>query len=55
MNSIKHWFMKHFYQDIYNLYRMLDAQTEINDLLMKRVEDLNQRLAEMEKKSICQK
>ena len=44
MNNIKHWFMKHFYQDIYNLYRMMETQQEVNRILNDRVLELEKRL-----------
>ncbi len=44
MNKIKYWFMKHFYQDIYNLYRMMETQQEVNRILNDRIFDLEQRL-----------
>jgi hypothetical protein len=46
MNTIKHWFMKHFYQDIYNLYRKLEEQQEINRILNDRLTELEKKLGE---------
>ncbi len=43
MNTIKHWFMKHFYQDIYNLYRQLEEQQEINTILADRIQKLEEK------------
>ena len=40
--------MKHFYQDIYNLYRVLEAQDKINNQLILKIDDLEQRIKMLE-------
>ena len=44
MNTIKYWFMNHFYQDIYNLYRKMEEQQEINKILNDRITILENKM-----------